>query len=389
MMFRKYGTYLIILLVVLVMITVTLSLLITGENKDEKAPDENRITVIDAYGREIILDGPAERIAYSHHSVSDSIRLIGAWDQVVGRDANVDDGHLFPGFEEIPVISQSMNAMDLNYEEIIEIHPDILILPKFDWYTGSEDIIQMLEPDIPVIFLDTLDPSPAVFNDTIKNLGIITGNEEKATEYLDFYNGVYGMIVSKTSLIDPNDRPRLFFKAIGKTSPEQITTYGKEMPWFRNFIDAAGAKNIAEDLPISYGDVDREWLLEQDIDVIVVKCWNDRYPGVFGYSVIDHEDAIKGAEEIRTEIMGLDVFSNTDAVRNGNVYLFDDSMDATQRNIIGIAYLAKWLYPEEFGDLDPEAVHQEYIGRFMEADYNLADSGIFAYPSQERGIVTE
>lgn len=364
--------------------TATATLPIAGEKNDENVSADNRITITDAYGREVTLDGPAERIAFSHHSVSDSIRLAGAWGRVVGRDANIDDEHLFPGFEKIPVISQSMNAMDLNYEEIIKIHPDVLILPKFDWYSGSEDIIEMLEPDIPVVFLDTLDPNPAVVNETFKKLGLITGNEERTGEYLEFYNGVYNRIVSKTSLIDPEDRPRVFFRAIGKSSIDQITTYGKDMPWFGNFLDAAGAENIAGDLPISHGDVDREWLLEQDIDVIVVKCWGERHPGVFGYSVPDREEAIKGAEEIRSNNLKTDVFSKTDAVRDGNLYLFDDSMDATQRNIIGIAYLAKWLYPEEFSDLDPEAVHQEYVGRFMEADYNLAESGIFAYPS--RGI---
>jgi iron complex transport system substrate-binding protein len=380
-MFQKPRIYIIILLVVVAM-TATIMLLTSGERENEAFQTEGRITITDAYGREVTLDGPAERVAYSHHSLSDSLRLTGAWDQVVGRDANIDDEHLFPGFEDIPAISQRMNALDLNYEEIVEIHPDVLILPKFDWDTGSDDIIRTLEPDIPVVFLDTLDPSPAVFNDTIQKIGLITGNEERAEEYLEFYNGVYDTIVSKTSLVDHKDRPRVFFRGIGKTSADQIVTYGKDMTWFRHFLDAAGAENVAKDLPISYGDVDREWLLGQDIDVIVVKCWEERYPGVFGYSVTDRGEAIAGAEEIRNGIMEMDVFSKTDAVRNGDVYLFDDSMDATQRNIIGLAYLAKWLYPEEFSDLDPEAVHQEYISRFMEADYDLSESGLFAYPAK-------
>ncbi|ADN36261.1 periplasmic binding protein [Methanolacinia petrolearia DSM 11571] len=380
-MFQKPGIFIAIFLVVVAM-TAAILLLTTGEEENEALQAEDRITITDAYGREVTLDGPAERVAYSHHSLSDSLRLIGAWDQVVGRDANIDDEHLFPGFEDIPEISQKMNAMDLNYEEIVEIHPDVLILPKFDWYTGADDIIQTLEPDIPVVFLNTLDPSPEIFNETIQKLGLITGNEERADEYLEFYNGVYDTIVSKTSLVDPEDRPRVFFRGIGKTSADQIVTYGKDMEWFQNFLDAAGAENVAKDLPISYGDVDREWLLEQDIDVIVVKCWEERYPGVFGYSATDRGEAIAGAEEIRNAIMEMDVFSNTDAVRNGDVYLFDDSMDATQRNIVGLAYLAKWLYPEEFSDLDPEAVHQEYISRFMEADYNLSQSGLFAYPAE-------
>jgi len=41
---------------------------------------------------------------------------------------------------------------------------------------------------------------------------------------------------------------------------------------------------------------------------------------------------------------------------------------------------AKWLYPDLFGDLDPEQVHQEYIDRFQNVDYDLKEHGAFVYP---------
>ena len=74
-----------------------------------------------------------------------------------------------------------------------------------------------------------------------------------------------------------------------------------------------------------------------------------------------------------------------DAVKNDRVY-------ATHAILIyapgpgyqiGVAYLAKLFYPELFGDLDPMAMHQEYIDRFQGIDYDVSDQGVFWYPSYE------
>jgi hypothetical protein len=35
---------------------------------------------------------------------------------------------------------------------------------------------------------------------------------------------------------------------------------------------------------------------------------------------------------------------------------------------------------KHFKDLDLKAIHQEYLTRFLELDYNLDDHGVFVYP---------
>jgi iron complex transport system substrate-binding protein len=42
--------------------------------------------------------------------------------------------------------------------------------------------------------------------------------------------------------------------------------------------------------------------------------------------------------------------------------------------------MAKWFYPELFADLDPKAVHQEYLMRFQGLAINLDEHGVFVYP---------
>ncbi|AKB61273.1 ABC transporter substrate-binding protein [Methanosarcina mazei] len=348
------------------------------EQKANTTATDTKIIIIDALGREVTLDKPAERIAYTHYSVAEVLKAVGAWDRVVTRDGYISDEKFYPNLDKIPAICPVRNPMDINYEKTIETQPDVLILPKFEWYGTTEEIINALEPDIPVVFVDTLNPDS--FCDTIKIIGMVTGKEEEAQEYIEFYSGIYDPIVTKTSRITQEDRLNVFYKAFSDT-PEQIKTYGKEMPGGNEFFNAAGGKNIAGDLPFAYGDVDKEWILEQDIDAIVIMCWDQHYPDIFGYAVNDSELASESGKEIQEEIMRQDVFAHTDAVKNEKVYLLHNELLSTPRNIIAIAYMAKWFYPEEFPDLDPEALHQEYLDRFIKADYNLSNAGLFAYPA--------
>ncbi|AAM06150.1 iron(III) ABC transporter, solute-binding protein [Methanosarcina acetivorans C2A] len=349
----------------------------TDQETNTTAAD-SKIIIIDALGREVILDKPAERIAYTHYSVAEVLKAIGAWDRVVARDGYISDENFYPNLDEIPAICPARNPMDINYEKTVEVQPDVLILPKFEWYDDTDEIINRLEPDIPVVFVDTLNPDS--FCDTVQIIGTIVGNEDEAQEYIEFYSGIYDPIVAKTSQIAQEDSLNVFYKAFSDT-PEQIKTYGKEMPGGNELFNAAGGKNIAETLSFAYGDVDREWILEQDIDAVVVMCWDQHYPETFGYAVNDSELATKSGKEIQEEIMGQDIFAHTEAVKNKKVYLLHNELLSTPRNIIAIAYMAKWFYPDMFPDLDPEALHQEYLDRFIGADYNLSNVGLFAYPA--------
>lgn len=362
-----------------ILVAMSLFAVFSTSNTPAKTTDvDSRITIIDALGREVTLNKPAERIAYTHYSVAEVLKAVGAWDRVVARDGYISDENFYPGLDELPVICPPKNPMDINYEKTIEAQPDILILPKFEWYGTTDEIINTLEPDVPVVFVDTLNPE--TFCDTVQKIGMIVGNEDEAQEFIEFYSGIYNPIVTKTSQIAPEERLNVFYRAFSD-SPEQIKTYGKEMPGGNEFFNAAGGRNIAGNLPFAYGEIDREWVLEQDIDAIVVMCWDKHYPETFGYSVNDSELASEKGKEIRDESIGQDIFAHTEAVKNGKVYLLHNELISTPRHIITIAYMAKWFYPEMFSDLDPELLHQEYLYRFMNTDYDLSNTGLFAYPA--------
>jgi len=84
----------------------------------------------------------------------------------------------------------------------------------------------------------------------------------------------------------------------------------------------------------------------------------------------------------RENVLNRPELADVKAVKEGKVYMMDYKLFSySQSMIVGAMYLAKWIYPDL--DLNPEAIHQEYLNRFQHLDYDLNEHGVFAYPPIE------
>jgi len=79
---------------------------------------------------------------------------------------------------------------------------------------------------------------------------------------------------------------------------------------------------------------------------------------------------------LRQKIMARPALKTTAAVKGKRVYLISSSIAVGPQSVVGLCYLAKWLYPELFRDVNPEAVHKEMLKKF----YNEELKGIWVYP---------
>jgi iron complex transport system substrate-binding protein len=123
-------------------------------------------------------------------------------------------------------------------------------------------------------------------------------------------------------------------------------------------------------------NVDPEWLLQENPDMIRAAGGNYYCPGVIGFEI----DDTKVVEKAKMDIVNSPIFQNSMAVDNEDVFLFDSHFTVNPRLVVLMAYWAKWMHPELFKDFDPRAVHQEYLDRFYRIDYDLETSGVFFYP---------
>jgi iron complex transport system substrate-binding protein len=80
--------------------------------------------------------------------------------------------------------------------------------------------------------------------------------------------------------------------------------------------------------------------------------------------------------ETRDEIMNRPELANVKAVKDGEVFVICYKIGASPQYPIGMAYMAKWFNPDLFEDLDPQAMHEEYLERFQGVSYQ----GVYVYP---------
>ena len=122
-----------------------------------------------------------------------------------------------------------------------------------------------------------------------------------------------------------------------------------------------------------------EWLLGEDIDVILCGVDVPVIPGVCGYD-IDDTTVIR---ETRDWVMDADenpALAGSDAVTNGNVYLYSLPLGTSTRFVVAMAYWAKWLHPELFGDLDPHEIHMTYLEDYMGIDRSEVEDSVLFWP---------
>jgi iron complex transport system substrate-binding protein len=139
-------------------------------------------------------------------------------------------------------------------------------------------------------------------------------------------------------------------------------------------IKAAGGINIAGELPGDYIEVEAEWVLKENPDVILINDFDN-----IGYKFDDPSNASK----IRDIFMNSPALKQTNAVKNGRVYLINWYSMVTEF-FVGMPYISLMLYPDLIADMDPEGIHQEFLTRFRGLDYDLNDHGIFIYPPIEK-----
>ena len=333
---------------------------------------ESKLTLVDSADRIVTVNKPVERIVTEQPATAEGCSILGAWDRVVGRQAQMTSEILFPGVSDLPVTSGA--HYDVYYETVFELDPDIFLTAVVPT-PGLEDVIATLEPEIPVVALNFFEPHTMVEN--TRKLRYVLNTEEKGEEFIAWYEGVINDITEKTAGLSEDEKPQVFLKWPGMT-PEALTTATDEMPATRYQMEIAGGINIAADLPGSgvVWEVGKGWLIEQNPDIVTAMIWEVYNPGALGYEIDD--DSV--AEATREEIMAMDVFAGGKAVENGKVYLYEDELFATPRCVVGIAYWAKWFHPGLFSDLDPKAIHQEYLTDFMRIDYDLDEHGVFVYP---------
>ena len=150
-----------------------------------QAEDNKRetITLTDNVGREVELECPVDTAVSALRYNNELIRACGAIDHIISVDLNTAQDREYWGmFDPEEVIGKSQKELD--YEKIVELDPEVVILPANGAY---EEAIENLEPfGIPVFIISGYDT--ADFENQVKNIGTMFGTEEQAQKFYDYFD---------------------------------------------------------------------------------------------------------------------------------------------------------------------------------------------------------
>ena len=341
---------------------IQIKLIIVGKEKE--------LTVIDSADRIVTVKKPVKRVvelAFSNLEVMRSLKV--EKDKIVGigdwTKQNTNKA-FFPEFNELPSVG-SASPFAVDFEKILELDPDIVLL--YATFGGTSERIQnelkYLNPNIVVLRFDCWYPETHI--EEVRKLGYIFDKREEADEFRAFYRGVINPIKERVKRIPEDERISVYYE---HTNPYQAWCGGSG--YSRRHIELVGGKNIFSDISAgSQVSVDPEEVVERNPE-IVLKC---SWIGGGGYDT----DDLAILSSIRDEVMNRPELAEVTAIKNKRVYVYNRHV-VTSTFFVGIAYTAKWFYPELFEDLDPKAIHQRYLTEFQEFNYDVYEHGVFVYP---------
>jgi iron complex transport system substrate-binding protein len=255
---------------------------------------------------------------------------------------------------------------EVNLESVIAKHPDLMVAqlrskPSLS-QTGVLDKLQAL--NIPVLFIDTMLKPVENTPKSITLLGETLNRESEAKQYTDFYQQHYQRILDKTKTVEP--KPLVFIEAkAGLNGLESCCFTHAHVGW-GGMIEAVGARNVGSELlPGATGDVSLEKVISMKPDAYIVSGsqWASKTNAAvpFGYGVTQQQ-----VDDAFNRMKQRPGFAQLSAVKDGRFYGIYHNFYNHPYNIVGLEYLAKFIYPNQFKDLDPAKTYSEILSRFTE-----------------------
>ena len=335
---------------------------------------ESELTIIDTADRIVTVKKPVEWVIPFFRGMIETMRSIKAADKIIGVSSIViEQKAFFPEFHDYPNVG-FWTCPD--YEVILDCDPDIVFLLASGsgyWETTMEEIqnkLEEIDPSITVIRFEGGLVHEGYVEEIMK-LGYIFNKRKEANEFIDFYKGLHDKIEEKVEGLSEGDKPKVYIEDYQAYFTDGVGT------GIHQAVLAAGGTNIFSDIS-GFSDVSAEEVITRNPEIIV----SNVYEGG-GYELnIDDTAELKSARE---EIMSRPELQEVEAVKNEEVYIFTNIITSSgprsgARHFVCLCYLAKWFHPDLFEDLNPKAVHQEYITEFQELNIDLDEKGVFVYP---------
>ena len=358
---------------------IQIKLIIVGKEKE--------LTVVQYLGtppditeEPITIDMPIERIVTVSTYACMALCALNAADKIVGVSKYTKDVGEIAEF-----IRDKEDIGYIDVEKVISLRPNIIITYTsfFKYYPQYKN--PLISAGIPVLLTDI--SRPEKYEREIKVLGWLLGKQERAEELVNFEKRVYGIIDDRVSKIPESEKPNVGYTVVcpcpypivplGTASMHSKDTlpfiyWGGSGTANHNEIIRCGGINAFGDIK-GFKELDPEEVIKRDPDVIILQAYTGYAGAICGYNA-ENSDSLR---EVRNIAMNLTGWNYITAVKNGDIYILCVVDAGGIHPCIRSAYIAKWLHPDRFKDLDPIKIHADWLNEFLGIPYK----GVYAYPT--------
>jgi iron complex transport system substrate-binding protein len=336
-------------------------------------PGAYPVTVTDMAGRHVTIAAPPQRIALQDGRIALDLALLDrddpfarvvVWNNLLRRFSpafwSVLASH-WPAATKIPDMGFDDDGA-VNLEEIVARKPQLLIAELRARPVLEQDgtMRTLASLGIPVIFVDdSVHPVPdAALSVTL--LGNVLDRQSEAAAYTSFYDAHLARLTAAIAA-QPNQHPSVFVEALaGQNGGGSCCFTHGDFGWGL-LVQAVGARNLGSSLlHRQSGQVSMEALLARQPDVFVMtgRTPSATMPG-FGYGA-DRAEVAGRLHALETR----PGFAALRAVQENRVYGIYHPFYSSVFNIVGLEYLAKFIYPSAFPALHPAATYAALVSRF-------------------------
>ncbi len=346
------------------------------------------IKIKDITGREVEVNVPVERVILGEGR---QIYFTGALDtdapfkRVVGwRDdfqkADLDGYNIylqkFPEMAKIPTFG-GMKDGTFDIEQAVALKPDVIIM-NTEAKSATEEsgyIEKLAKVGIPLVYIDFREKPMQHTDESMRIIGKLFGKEARAEEFVKFHDEQLARVTDTLAKAGDLKKPVVFMERAGGYSEDCCMSFGNEN--FGKMVELAGGINMAKDIiPGTFGAVNPEQIIASNPDQVIVtgSNWELYVPGGAWVGVGPGADKAK-AEEKLAALMKRPAFTGIKAVTEGDVHAIWHQFYNSPYQFVAVQQIAKWLHPDLFADLDPEATFKELHERFLPVAYH---TGYFA-----------
>ena len=345
-----------------------------------RAAVRSPITLTDLAGRHVHLERPITRLLLGDGALAYVMALLKPEDpfgDVIGWGDNFRGSDLdgyqayrerFPGIDKIPTFSgRTVDAIDS--ELAISMEPDVVVMnlsskPAVE----SSGLMHSLDQvGIPVVFVDF---RTRIFGNTVHStylLGELLGQQARAAEFLNFRQQQIRRVTEP--LKNVRTKPTVMIERAAGLYDDCCLTYGHGN--FGELVTAAGGENLgARFLHGIFGTLHPEQVIESDPDVVLVTGANwSLYSPLGSWVGLGPGADLAQAQRRLKRLMARPAYRLLSAVKAGRVHAIWHPFYDNPYSFVALQRIAKWLHPELFASLDPEATFAELHERFLPVPY--------------------